>query len=65
MLPPPVACVLMNAIPLNSDPKMMRKEMPTLIPDMPVAALSLCAHYRICLHFLNAFIPLSVWQGLN
>lgn len=42
MSPPPAACVLMNATPFNSNMKMLWKEMPTLIPNMPWAALSLC-----------------------
>lgn len=66
MLPPPVACVLMDAMPFNSDMKMLWKEMLTVIFQHAIAALLLShsVHYYICLLFLNAFIPLSIWQGL-
>lgn len=66
MVPPPVACVLMDAMPFSSDMKMLWKEILTVISQHAIVTLLLShsVHYYICLCFLNAFIPPSIWQGL-
>lgn len=57
---PPVVCVLMNVFPLNSGMKTLLKEMPSLIPNMPLAALSHSViHCHIRLHSFNYSLMLS------
>lgn len=59
---PPAMCVLMNVFPFNSGMKTLLKEIPSLILNMPIAALSLLLIITLIyihLLFLNAFSPFS------
>lgn len=59
MSQPPVMYVLMNVFPFNSGMKMLLKEMPSLIPNMPVAVPSLGYLLSHSFTFIYSYLMLS------